>query len=213
MTTRRSGAIRCIVADDHPAVLQTVVRVLTNHGVEVVGEACTGEQALELLRRSGADIVVLDVRMPGAGGVAVAREIIRLHGAETGVVLYTGFGDRALVTEAVDIGVRGFVLKEAPLADLVRAIESAAAGDVYVDGVLAGVLASKEGTAGLRSLTARERDVLRLLSEGLTNEEIGGRLYISAETVRTHVGKAMRKLEADSRTHAVAIALRRSIIN
>jgi DNA-binding NarL/FixJ family response regulator len=104
-----------------------------------------------------------------------------------------------------------FVPKEAPLDDLVRAVDMVAGGAVYVDPVLAGVLASVESEK-MPQLTKREREVLRALSDGLTNEQIGKQLFLSPETVRTHVQKAMRKLEADTRTQAVALALRRSLI-
>jgi len=104
------------------------------------------------------------------------------------------------------------VLKEAPLDDLVRAVRTIAHGDTYVDPVLAGVLAGVQAAERLPRLTQRERDVLRLLAEGLSNELVGQRLFISAETVRTHVRGAMEKLEADTRTQAVATAIRLSLI-
>ena len=110
------------------------------------------------------------------------------------------------------LGVRGFVLKEAPLQDLVRAIELVAGGGTYVDPVLAGLLASADVTGRLAALTQREREVLRLLADGQSNEEIGKTLFISPETVRTHVRKAMGKLDADTRTQAVATALRQQLI-
>jgi two-component system response regulator DesR len=142
--------------------------------------------------------------------VEIAARVSR-SSPDTKVILYTAFGDRALLTEALDAGVRGFVLKEAPLDDLVRAVEMVAGGAVYVDPVLAGVLASVESEK-MPQLTKREREVLRALSDGLTNEQIGKQLFLSPETVRTHVQKAMRKLEADTRTQAVALALRQSLI-
>jgi DNA-binding NarL/FixJ family response regulator len=148
--------------------------------------------------------------MPRVGGVELARRAASAA-PETGLVFYTAYGDRALVTEALDLGVRGFVMKEAPLSDLVRAVEIVARGGTYVDPVLAGVLASATLSKN-PALTPREREVLRLLADGLSNEQIGKRLFISPETVRTHVRKAMDKLEADTRTQAVAIALRQSLI-
>mgnify|MGYP001592028265 CR=1 FL=1 len=105
---------------------------------------------------------------------------------ETGVILYTGHKDRALLVEAV-AAARAYVLKSAPLADLVRAIETAAAGASYVDPVLAGAVVDAATQSQLPVLTKREREVLRLLADGLSNEEIGSELFISAETVRTHV--------------------------
>ncbi|MGH3004220.1 MAG: LuxR C-terminal-related transcriptional regulator [Gaiellaceae bacterium] len=123
-----------------------------------------------------------------------------------------GYGDRALLTEALDAGVRGFVLKEAPMDDLLRALRTAAEGGTFVDPVLAGTLATASIGAKLPQLTQRDRAVLRLLADGLSNEEIGKELFISAETVRTHVRKAMGKLDADTRTQAVARALRDNLI-
>jgi DNA-binding NarL/FixJ family response regulator len=149
--------------------------------------------------------------MPRLGGVELARQAVT-RAPDTALIFYTAYGDRALVTEALDVGVRGFVLKEAPLTDLVRAVEEVAGGSTYVDPVLAGVLATASVAKDLPALTQRERDVLRLLADGLSNEEIGRRLFISPETVRTHVRKAMEKLDADTRTQAVATALRQSLI-
>ena len=155
-------------------------------------------------------VAVIDVRMPRLNGIEVASQVSRTT-PETAVILYTAYGDRALLSEALDAGVRGFVLKEAPLQDLTRAVDMVSGGAVYVDPVLAGVLASAESER-LPQLTKREREVLRLLADGLSNEEIGKRLFLSPETVRTHVQKAMRRLEADTRTQAVAVALRQSLI-
>jgi DNA-binding NarL/FixJ family response regulator len=205
------GSITVLVADDHPAMLSAVADVLEDAGFQVVGRARDGEEALAKIETRRPMVALIDVRMPRLGGVELARELAR-RAPETKLVFYTAHGDRALVTEALDVGVRGFVLKEAPLADIVRAIELVAAGGTYVDPVLAGLLATAAVRQELPSLTQRERDVLRLLSDGLSNEEIGKRLFISPETVRTHVRKAMRKLEADTRTQAVATALRQSLI-
>jgi two-component system, NarL family, response regulator DevR len=150
--------------------------------------------------------------MPRLSGIEVAEQAATTA-PETAIVFYTAFGDRALLSEALDVGARGFVLKEAPLVDLVRAVERVAAGEAYVDPVLAGVLVSGHLTDRVPALTQRERETLRLLADGLSNEEIGKRLHISPETVRTHIRKAMSKLEADTRTQAVATALRQSIIS
>ncbi len=202
--------ITVLVADDHPAVLEAVASYLADHGVDVVGRAQDGAEALELIERRLPQVAVVDVRMPNLGGIEVAR---RLRGkSDTQVLLFSGYGDRALLLEALDAGVRGFVLKEAPLEDLLRAVRALAAGDGYVDPVLAGSLAASVGER-LPELTVRERDVLRLLADGLSNEEIGKKLFISAETVRTHLRKAMDKLGAETRTQAVAVALRDRIIS
>jgi DNA-binding NarL/FixJ family response regulator len=200
-----------VVADDHPAVLDAVAEFLTQGGVEVVGRARDGEEALERIEHASPRVALVDVRMPKVGGIELARRAKR-SAPNTAVLLYTGYGDRALLTEALDAGVAGFVLKEAPMDDLLRAVKDVAAGTTYVDPVLAGTLAASSVGSQLPQLTQRERDVLRLLADGLSNEEIGKRLFISAETVRTHVRKAMDKLDADTRTQAVARALRDRLI-
>jgi DNA-binding NarL/FixJ family response regulator len=206
-----SSAITCIVADDHPAMVEAVSDVLGENGLSVIGRARDGDEALAKIEARQPDVALVDVRMPRMGGIDVARKASSTAPG-TAVILYTAYGDRALLMEALDAGARGFVLKEAPLADLARAIELVARGGTYVDPVLAGYLASAQTTDKLPALTQREREVLRLLADGLSNEEIGKRLFISPETVRTHVRKAMGKLDADTRTQAVATALRQSLI-
>ncbi|MEX2048172.1 MAG: response regulator transcription factor [Gemmatimonadota bacterium] len=203
--------ITCLVADDHPAMIEAVCDVLEEHGIEVAGRARDGEEALAKLETRRPMVALVDLRMPRLSGIEVARRAQR-SAPETAVIVYTAHGERALLTEALDAGVRGFLLKEAPLSDLVRAIEMVAGGQTYVDPGLAGVLATSDSAAKATKLTQRERDILRLLADGLKNEEIGKRLFISPETVRTHVRKAMRKLDADTRTQAVATALRESLI-
>jgi DNA-binding NarL/FixJ family response regulator len=205
-------SIRCVVADDHPAVLDAVVRVLeSEEDVDVVGRSRDGEHALRLLIQEQPRVALLDIRMPGLGGIDVARRLAEVD-SPTSVILYTGYGDRGLLLEALDIGVRGFLLKEAPLDDLVRAIRIVAGGGSYIDPALAGVLAGPSATAKLSTLTQREREILRLLADGMRNEQVAQRLSISPLTVRTHVKHAMQKLEADTRTQAVASALRQSQI-
>jgi DNA-binding NarL/FixJ family response regulator len=192
-------------------MVEAVAEMLIEKGLDVVARARDGEDALEKIEARRPDVALIDVRMPKLGGVEVARRAAAST-PQTSVILYTAYGDRALLTEALDAGARGFVLKEAPLADLARAIELVGQGGTYVDPVLASYLASSKTTEKLRALTQREREVLRLLADGNSNEEIGKALFISPETVRTHVRKAMSKLDADTRTQAVATALRQSLI-
>ena len=127
----------CLVADDHPAVVEAVADVLGEHGIEIAGRARDGRDAVEQIELRKPQVAILDLRMPGMSGIEVARHVARTV-PETAVILYTAFGDRALLTEALDAGARGFVLKEAPLAEVVRAVELVAAGRTYVDPVLAG---------------------------------------------------------------------------
>lgn len=193
-------------------MVEAICETLAEHGIEVVGRARDGDEALAKIEARKPDVAVVDLRMPRLSGVEIARRAAQ-SSADTGVIVYTAYGERALLTEALDAGARGFVLKEAPLADLVRAVEAVADGSMYVDPVLAGVLATTKGAGSLPPLTQREREVLRLLADGHSNEAIGKLLFISPETVRTHIGKAMEKLDADTRTQAVAKALRQSLIS
>lgn len=193
-------------------MLEAVAELLERNGFDVVGRAPDGRRALTLIEEETPAIALIDVRMPGLSGIEVAIRAGETT-PDTAVVFYTAYGDRSLLVEALDAGGRGFVLKEAPLTDLVRAVEGVAAGETYVDPVLAGYLVRGGFTERVPTLTPRERDVLRLLADGHSNEEIGKELTISPETVRTHVRKAMTKLEADTRTEAVAKALRQSIIS
>jgi DNA-binding NarL/FixJ family response regulator len=203
------AAIRCLVADDHPAIVDAVCRYLAGErGLAVIGRAQDGAEALRLIEAEHPEVAVLDVRMPRLGGIDVAA---RLNGP-TAVILYTAYAERAVVIEALDAGARGFVLKEAPLDDLVRAVRMVAAGQTYVDPVLAGVFAGPDAADRLPGVTKREREILRLLADGMRNEQVARELAISPLTVRTHVKKAMEKLEADTRTQAVANALRQSLI-
>jgi DNA-binding NarL/FixJ family response regulator len=201
-----------VVADDHPAMLAAVVETLDRAGFAVVARAGDGRAAVEAIERERPDLAVLDVQMPQLSGIEVARAV-RATSPNTAFVFYTAFGDRSLLADALGAGARGFVLKEAPLQDLVRAVERVAAGEAYVDPVLAGFLIGAPAATQVPTLTQREREVLRLLADGLTNDAIGAELGISVETVRTHIRKAMDKLDADTRTHAVATALRQSLIS
>jgi DNA-binding NarL/FixJ family response regulator len=203
---------RCVIADDHPAIVAAVSRYLEDdEEVELVGSAVDGNQAMRLIEKHAPDVAVLDIRMPSLDGIEIARSLSSA-GSSTNVILYTAHAERSVLLEALDAGARGFLLKEAPLDDLTRAIRMVATGGTYVDAALAGVLAGAQATERLTSLTKREREVLRLLSDGMRNEQVALELSISPLTVRTHVKKAMEKLEADTRTQAVARALRESLI-
>lgn len=204
--------MRIVLADDHPGMLAAVTETLEQAGYTVVARAADGRSAVEAVTRERPDVAVLDVQMPRLSGIEVARAV-STAAPETAIVFYTAFGDRALLAEALEVGARGFVLKEAPLQDLVRAVERVAGGEAYVDPVLAGILVSARTMSQVSALTQREREVLRLLADGHANDAIGTELGISVETVRTHIRKAMDKLDADTRTHAVATALRQSLIS
>jgi DNA-binding NarL/FixJ family response regulator len=208
-----SAAVKptCVVADDHPPVLESVSRFLELHGIRVVGRARNGEEAIALVESQRPSVAVLDLRMPVVAGTAVIRQVARTT-PQCSCLVYTGFGDGALLTEALDAGARGFVLKDAPLDELVRALETVGSGGMYIDPALAGILIRSTPAREL-GLTARERDVLRLLADGHSNESIGRELFISPDTARTQLGAAMAKLGVSTRTQAVATALRHELIS
>jgi PAS domain S-box-containing protein len=207
----RVGAVTCVIADDHPAVLDSVSRYLGQHNVDVLAIAARGDEALRVIEELHPDVAVLDIAMEPLGGIEIARQIAETR-PETRTILYTGHADREYLAQALDAGARGFVLKESPLGDLVRAIAAVAGGRSYVDPGLAASLTSAGAVASLSPLTPREREVLTALADGMTNERAGALLGIAAETIQSHVRNAMAKLEADTRTEAVAIALRHSFI-
>jgi DNA-binding NarL/FixJ family response regulator len=151
------------------------------------------------------------VRMPRIDGLELARRIAASAPA-TAVLLYSGVADSGLVSDALDAGARGFALKDAPLEDVARAITTVAAGGLYVDPVLAASLAANRRGDEHKALSGREREVLRMLAEGGSYAEIGGRLFLSPDTVRAHAQRAMTKLGARTRTQAVAVALRADMI-
>jgi PAS domain S-box-containing protein len=212
-TTLRGHSIAtCLVADDHPAVLDAVSRYLGQNGFEVVAQATQGEDALALIAREQPDIALLDVRMSTLSGIEVARRAAAAA-PETRIALFTGYGDRAMLEQALDAGARAFILKEAPMSELLRALTIVATGGTYVDSELAGMLASGDTARALSPLTPREQQILGLVADGMTNDKASEALGISPETIQSHIRNAMAKLDADTRTQAVATAFRRSLID
>ena len=211
---RDGHELSCVVADDHPSVLDAICRVLEQDEIRVVARAADASDALAQVKRHAPDVALLDVAMPGLGGVEATKQV-RESSPATRIVLYTGHGERELVADALAAGAHALVLKSAPLAELAKAIKIAAEGGIYIDQSLAGVLLPNETMTRPENgpkLTDREHEVLRLLADGNTNEQVAKTLTISADTVQTHVRNAMKKLRADTRTQAVATAMRQSLI-
>jgi DNA-binding NarL/FixJ family response regulator len=206
-----AGRPSCLVADDHPALLLAVTGYLGGHGFEVVGAVDDGEQTVAVAKRWQPDVALVDYRMPRGGGAETVRRVKAVSPA-TEVAVYTADADEALVDAALDAGASAVILKEAPLADLVRALRSILDGRPYLDAALA-IGTPRPGARAGGPLTAREADVLRLLAEGLSHEAVGRQLDISAETARTHLRKASDRLGAATRTEAVARAIRLGLID
>ena len=210
---RTSGPVRCLVVDDHAAIREGVKLILArDREISVIGEASSGDAAVDMAERRRPDVILMDVRMRGMDGFEATRRITAAHPA-IAIILYTAHGERGLLAEGLDCGARGYVLKDAPPDDIIRAVKRVAEGGAYVDPTLASELVSPKATERIPALSTREREILGLLANGFSNPEIAARLFISPETVRTHVRNAMAKLEADTRTQAVALALRYALID
>jgi DNA-binding NarL/FixJ family response regulator len=206
-----ASAITCVVADDHPPIIDAVARFLASHDIVVVATARDGEAALAAVTEHRPTVCLSDVRMPRLDGLELARRAA-VASPETAVLLYSGVSEAALVSDALDAGARGFALKDAPIEDVLRAVTTVARGDLYVDPVLAAALATSRRGDDRRALSPREREVLRMLAEGGSYAEIGTTLFLSPDTVRAHAQRAMTKLGARTRTQAVAVAMRESMI-
>jgi two-component system nitrate/nitrite response regulator NarL len=204
---------RCILADDHPALVAALVDLLEQNGYDVVATAHDGLSALEAARLSSPDVAVVDFRMPHLAGAELVRRL-RAASPRTRIAVYTAETDPEVVTAVLSAGADAVVLKESPLTDLLRAMGSVLAGRPYVDAALAGaaIAGRARGGRGSPDLTAREVEVLGLLAEGLSHDAIAKRLEIGPETVRTHARKAADRLGARTRTHAVATAIRQRLL-
>lgn len=211
--------IDLVIADDQSLIRMALRNLFKNEDdIRIAAEAEDGDQAWEFIQRLRPDVALLDVRMPGIDGLEVLRRISRDRNlASTRVVMITTFEIDDYIFDALSSGAAGFVMKDAPPEDLLRAVRLAAAGDSLLSpDVTRKVIRAyaERGTGGARphpnlpDLTDRELEILRWVATGLANDEIGERLFISPATVRTHVGKLLSKLAARDRAGLVAIAYR-----
>ncbi|MDQ3951830.1 MAG: response regulator transcription factor [Actinomycetota bacterium] len=207
--------IRILVVDDHPVVREGLIAILGDDpGFVVCGQAGTATEAVAEAARLHPDVVVLDVRLPGATGVEVCADLAA-RVPSTRVVMLTSFPNDGVMMNAFAAGARGFVLKESEPEVIRQAVRTVAEGATYADPKVAGKLVAL-ATRGRRAkgpfdLTLQEMRVLELLPRGLTNHEIGDRLGIGENTVKTHLRNLMRKLGARDRVEAAAIALREGL--
>ena len=203
--------ITALIVDDHEVVREGLRLSLSRAPhIRVVGEAADGASAVELAERRKPDVVIMDVRMPGIDGLE-ATKLLAERAPEVKVLIFTAFSERSLLGRGLESGAKGYILKEAPHQTLVRAIEKVAQGEGYVDPALMPAFLTGKDSSDM--LTAREREILQLLADGMSNADVAAKLFISQETVKSHVRHILTKLEADTRTHAVAIALREAIID
>lgn len=201
--------IRVLVADDHPVVREGLARLLEQaDDVEVVGTAEDGERACDIARECDVDVVLMDLEMPGVNGIeATAR--IRNERPGTQVVVLTSFSDRERILDAVDAGALGYLLKDAEPDELLRGIRAAAQGESpLAPKAASALLAAREERRPAEQLTAREREVLVMLAQGLPNKLIARRLEISEKTVKAHLTRIFERIGVSDRTQAALWAER-----
>jgi DNA-binding NarL/FixJ family response regulator len=204
--------VTLLVVDDHPVVRDGIVGMVSSDpDIEVVGEASDGAEAVGLARVLRPDVVLMDLRMPRLDGVGAIREFARLEVASRVVVLTT-FDAEADVLPAIEAGATGYLLKDAPRDELVRAIHAAAAGDAVLAPSVASRLMGRVRTAEASALSPRELEVLALVADGATNRAVAARLHLSEATVKTHLLSIYTKLGVGDRAAAVAEGFRRGLL-
>jgi DNA-binding NarL/FixJ family response regulator len=214
-----SGPIRVVIVDDHRVVREGLNAMLFGvPEIEIVGEAEDVDGALAAIAATRPDVVLLDVRLQRSSGLDACRTIVQRH-PEVNVVFLTVYEDEQYVLEALRVGGRGYMLKRALPEDIVRVVEAVQAGETVIDPSLGGRIAMRAATLRAGSdwpgadagLTPREGEVLAHLVKGMDNKSIAHALYISEDTVKSHVKAVLRKLNARDRAQAVAIALRQGM--
>ena len=204
------SSIRILIVDDHPVVRAGLASMLgTQAELDLIGSAHSGEDALRLTEERDPDVILLDLRMPGMSGVETLQAL-KATGRAARVIILTNYETDEEIYRAVQAGAQGYLLKDTSLREMLDAIRTVHAGKRYIPRHIASRLAERM----VRSdLTARELEILKLLSRGPTNKQIGHTLGISDNTVRNHVLKIMEKLEVSDRTEAATTAIQRGLIS
>jgi DNA-binding NarL/FixJ family response regulator len=200
-------APRCLIVDEHPVVRAGVRALLEGTWNDArIADAESVEEASGRVNGETLDVVIVD---PWRAGADVADVVKRLQEFPAPVVVFTSDGGARLLSEALKAGVKGYVRKDSPSDDLLRAIEAAFQGDFYVDPGLSSTIVLDEGD---RTLSARQREILQMLADGMQTDAVADKLGLSTETIRTHTKRILAKLEASTRTQAVAIGIRHGLI-
>ena len=204
--------IRLLIVDDHPIMRDGLRGVFSDDpDFEVVGEAGDGSEAVALAPRLAPDVILMDLRMPTMGGVeAITR--LRAAGHPARVLILTTYDTDRDVLPAIEAGATGYLLKDAPRDELLRAVRAAHAGQPVLAPSVAGALMSRAGGRSQETLSPREVEVLRLVAEGATNQSAARRLMISETTIKTHLLHIYAKLEVRDRASAVATAYKRGLL-
>ena len=207
------STVRLVLADDHPVVRDGIRSTLeTVADFEVVGEAADGVAAVALVEELDPDVLVVDLRMPGGGGVEAIR-VLAERGSRCRVLVLTTYDTDSDAVAAVEAGATGYLLKDAPTADLVDAVRRTAAGEAVLSpAVAARLLSHVRAPGGATPLSAREREVLGLVARGTSNRRIAEHLFVSEATVKTHLSHVFDKLGVSDRAAAVAVAYERGIL-
>jgi len=211
LTPEETRELNVVIVDDHVALRRGMELLLRRAGHHVVGTADDAEAGEALILRRRPDVALVDLALPGKSGAQMTRSLLA-EDPKLRIILYTGAADENQLLDALDAGAAGFALKSGDPEELQQAILTVAAGDDYLDPRLTPLL-SRELGGRPKTLSPREREIMGLLSQGLSGEQAAQRLFLSSETVRTHVRNAMTKLGAATRAHAVALAIQRGEID
>jgi DNA-binding NarL/FixJ family response regulator len=203
--------LRLALIEDHPALRQGLELLLGREGCVVVATAGDYGDGLAIVRAHEPDVTVVDITLGEESGIELTRELVA-EDARRRVVLYTGSSDVEVLLDGLDSGALGYALKEGAPSELMEAIHVVAGGGTYVDPRLRPALLSARATQRTPALSSREREIMQLLAEGHTGDEVADQLFLSNQTVKTHIRNAVTKLEARNRVHAIAIALRDGLI-
>ena len=204
-------SLSVVLIEDHQALREGLELLLSREGLDVIGTAGSASEGRELIDRTGPDVALIDIRLGDDSGIDLTRQLLDADPGRR-VVLYTGSSDVELLISGLDSGARGYALKEGTPSELTAALNTVAEGGTYVDPRLRPALLSRRATQRMPSLSKREREIIELLAQGMTGEQVADHLVLSSETVKTHIRNAMAKLEASTRVHAIAIALREGYI-
>jgi two-component system NarL family response regulator len=209
MSQKSAGSIRILIVDDHPVVRAGLASMLgTQEELELVGAARSGEEALRMLEEHRPDVLLLDLRMPGMSGVETLQAL-KTANRQVRVIILTNYETDEDIYRAVQAGAQGYLLKDTSLREMVEAIRAVHSGKRYIPRHIASRLAERMVRT---NLTSRELEILKMLSKGPTNKQIGHALGISDNTVRNHVLKIIEKLEVSDRTEAATTAIQRGLI-